>query len=300
MEGMANMNRINNTSASRSRAAAVALSCAAILAACTASDAAGPAMQESPGAAQAARGERVCVQDDLWVVTYESPEPIPGSEGLPGRLLVAGGCAPKPQATPVSEDAAAGEAEQGWKHPAGPRCDGALAWPGARVQEGPYSGSVSVDMQMHGEPTPPPAERHCPDNYGDLPPYGDLDAELALLGQILAEWEARAEAERLEAERLEAERAAAAARPRTPTAATARVRTPSSKDEVDWDHARRHTEGVSGGQEEEYDNRPREWGEVESPFSGGSNDIPPKPEGCGNSYSYDSRFGGWVCPGVTP
>lgn len=120
-------------------------------------------------------------------------------------------------------------------------------------------------------------------NLGDLPAWADVDADA--IGAELTRY-----AEALEAERLAAEAAAAAARRASQTPRRGGTTTPPTSTDnstIVWE------------EEPQYNpfdpNYEADW--YEDPnggFHGIENWMPTKPEGCGNTYSYDSRWG-WRC-----
>jgi hypothetical protein len=162
------------------------------------------------------------------------------------------------------------------------------------------TGSTPVDRALYGSATPPAPAPHCTTGYGDLPPAGDIEAELARLGESIDVWIARLEAERLEAERLEAERLEAerveaerreaarrqAARQAARTAPTRPGSGSGGGDDGDGDwydmgEQGDTVQGIPG------------MCEINC-TPGATNDIPPKPEGCTNGH-YDTAWGGWLC-----
>jgi hypothetical protein len=254
-------------------------------------------------AAQELRGLRVCSNDDLWVVAPGSSQSIPGHPELPGRLLVVGGCE-------VSAPSAA-ETSGVKVFVRDDRCPSLQMWLSSRTEQ--WKAALSNDSSDSSTATEPQQDdflrdgiellpdetgesapfspEECYYTTGDLPPMGDMIEQIAGLDAQLAAWLAQVEAQRaaeqLEAERLEAERAAATRR--TSSTPQNRSTPPAGSDEweEEWEEYEQYNP-FDPDYEADWDETPN-GGDY-----GVGNDIPPKPEGCGNSYSYDSRWG-WSC-----
>ncbi len=128
-------------------------------------------------------------------------------------------------------------------------------------------------------------------NFGDQPPWGDIDVEA--IATELDRYVQQLEAERLEAERLEEERVRSrilnpAPRPGTDTAA---------EPEVDYDHARRVMEEWESQDDASfYDGFDRQEC-VANCNPDVVSDTPPMPAECNGNAHYDTLWGGWKCLG---
>jgi hypothetical protein len=128
-------------------------------------------------------------------------------------------------------------------------------------------------------------------NFGDQPPWGDIDVDA--IATELDRYVQQLEAERREAERLEEERVRSrilnpAPRPRTDTAA---------EPEVDYDHARRVMEEWESQDDASfYDGFDRQECAINCNPDVVS-DTPPMPAECNGNAGYDTLWGGWKCLG---
>ncbi len=128
-------------------------------------------------------------------------------------------------------------------------------------------------------------------NFGDQPPWGDIDVDA--IATELDRYVQQLEAERLEAERLEEERV----RSRTRKPAPRRATDTAAEPEVDYDHARRVMEEWESQDDPYiYDGSDRQECEINC-NPGADLGMPPMPAECNGNAGYDTLWGGWKCLG---
>jgi len=130
-------------------------------------------------------------------------------------------------------------------------------------------------------------------NFGDQPPWGDIDVDA--IATELDRYVQQLEAERIEAERRTSERTTSA--PRRTTPAPAPSTTTAPEPEVDYDHARRVMEEWESQDDASfYDGFDRQECAINCNPDVVS-DTPPMPAECNGNAGYDTLWGGWKCLG---